>query len=1762
MIDTLDRMMGELQLLKEQTLTASRPTPPFPNSAPSFRFEHPPIIPQHLKPPWQEQFSASAYPSFQSQAPTNIWSQQPVAEVSRPITTSSQYKPHPSPAYQPPHVMAQEKTYRGPTPSIPDLIKKDPSEFARLKIALDNLLPPDGTELFKFQILMDHLKLDEARLIADAYLNSPSPYTDTMAALSEKFGQPHQLALRKIAGVMDAPDIRRGDVEAFERFALQIRALVGMLKTLGPDGEVELKCGSHVARLLSKLPAEMRSEFRRHMCRHPGVVYNLTDFSDWLQLETWCQDSSTQLGATGQKERVIQKPERLREAKSVKRMATILHGSENLPTKEPVESVSSKPAVHSKKKGPLKAYCPYCDTEDHYLSQCPIFQSFDKAQIIDWIKTNQRCWRCGRSHQAAQCNLKKACSLCQGKHLQILHEVNAKSVKEGTCLVSSATEILHLDKPSDSTRVLLKVIRVLLRNGDKTLDTYAILDDGSDRTMLLSSAAQQLGLTGTPEDLALRTIRQDIQTLHGACVSFTLSPIMQPQKSFHIANAFTAQRLGLAEHSYPVTMLKRRYRHLTDLPLQTFSRVSPLLLIGADHPHLINPIEPVRFGSPGGPAAMRTRLGWTLQGPAKSLESQLESQQCLYTSCSPLSVELQRNVEKLWQVDVLPYKSEKEVTRSKEDHEALQILEARTRRVDVKGVLRYATPLLRRKDAPLFQATQEATLPSLRSMERRLSKDPVRAAAYMDEIERLVTSGFVAKLQPEVASQSQESWYIPHHMVQHNGKNRVVFNCSFRHKGLNLNESLLPGPVLSPSLVGVLLRFREHSIAISGDIKGMFHQVCLLPEDKPLLRFLWRNMNRDEPPHSYEWQVLPFGTTCSPCCASFALQRHVLLHSEPGEEVRFSIERCFYVDNCLQSVSSIEEAQQLVKKLRQLLASGGFEIRQWASNRPEVISHLPSKARSDKLELWLSQDRQEAHESTLGLNWNCETDTLSLKHRPIDYGEPTMRNIYRTLASQYDPLGFIIPFTTRAKIIVQQLWDKHRDWDDPQLPHDLLHQWKTWKGELVHLSELTLPRCYTLPHMDLSDIAREVHIFCDASERAYGSVAYLRSEDHYGNAQLSFLMARSRVAPRKQISIPRLELCAALTGAQLAKLLQTELTFKVTTCTLWSDSTTVLNWLHSTSCHFKVFVGTRITEIQELTNPKDWRYVDSTRNPADDITRGKSLTELASPNRWTQGPDFLLLPPDQWPSCPSLGASDPEDGIELKRSAICHMANTTPGNQTPEAQRFNTWAELVEATAKEIQNAAMQGDPAGSNSPTAGAYTEAEQQILRQIQMDCFPEDYHLLQAGKPIPANSRLLCLAPQYDANHRLIRVGGRLRRAESLDLSVVHPVVLDPTHVYTRLLIQDVDARLGHPGPERVFAELRRTVWILRGREAVKRHQHSCMDCRRWRANPASQQMADLPPARLRLFKPAFYSTGMDCFGPFWIKIGRRREKRWGILFKCLTTRAVHIDLLTSIDTDSFLMAFRRFIARRGKPAEVYSDQGTNFKGGEKELQQAFSIMSPDLQQKLAKQQVRFRFNPPAAPHFGGTWEREIRSIKNALYTSVGSQTVSEEVLRTVLTEIEGILNAKPLGYVSADVADIDPVTPNYLLMGRPDSSLPQVVYPEEEALGRRRWRHSQILVDRFWSSFIRHYLPNLQTRMKWQRPMEDITEGAVVLLVDPQLPRASWQIGRVTKILTGSDGHTRTAEVKIRDKTYTRPIVRLIVLPAIKDEDDQVGEPSSV
>ncbi|KAI2656414.1 Aspartyl/glutamyl-tRNA(Asn/Gln) amidotransferase subunit C [Labeo rohita] len=648
----------------------------------------------------------------------------------------------------------------------------------------------------------------------------PQPYTAALQALQDKYGQPRQLVQSELGAILSTPPLKLGDANAFDSFALSVQSLVGMLRTLEGQNGYELLCGSHVDRLLSKLPPAYRDSFveyclsREILQTGTDKMYTLPDFAEWLQIKSQVKRISSRAAAMFQSET----PKAFGRARGAPHPRE--HSRPVLLTRESVAKTPDPTPPKSSFKP--KPYCPHCDNRDHYLNSCETFKKLTNAQIVAWIKDGKRCWRCGRFHAVESCNLKRPCKICKELHLTVLHD-SISDTTRAVLTVSLPSTQIYLDRPNRTPRVMLKVVKVLLHNGPRTMEAHAVLDDGSERTLVLSPVVQQLKLTCTPELLHLQTVRQCHTELEGSSVSFEVSSVTKPTKRFTVPSAFTATGLSLAEHNYPVAALQRAYRHLRDLPLPPVDRVKPLLLIGSDMPHLLMPIQPVCRGPEGGPIAIRTQLGWSLQGPMSPKQPSRCYQQCLHITTAQPHDELIRHVERLWLVDTLPY-NERMVTRSKQDKDTLAMLQNAITRVDVDGVQRYATPLLQRMPMTILHAGKEAVLPSLRSTERRLARDHERAKAYCTEIHKLESAGYVAKITTEEAHNTSESWFIPHHMVHHNGKDRIVFNCSFQHQGQSLNSQLLAGPMLGPSLLGVLLRFRQHTVAVSGDIKGMFHQ--------------------------------------------------------------------------------------------------------------------------------------------------------------------------------------------------------------------------------------------------------------------------------------------------------------------------------------------------------------------------------------------------------------------------------------------------------------------------------------------------------------------------------------------------------------------------------------------------------------------------------------------------------------------------------------------------------------------------------------------------------------------------------------------------------------------------------------------------------------------------------------------------------------------------------------------------------------------------
>lgn len=310
---------------------------------------------------------------------------------------------------------------------------------------------------------------------------------------------------------------------------------------------------------------------------------------------------------------------------------------------------------------------------------------------------------------------------------------------------------------------------------------------------------------------------------------------------------------------------------------------------------------------------------------------------------------------------------------------------------------------------------------------------------------------------------------------------------------------------------------------------------------------------------------------------------------------------------------------------------------------------------------------------------------------------------------------------------------------------------------------------------------------------------------------------------------------------------------------------------------------------------------------------------------------------------------------------------------------------------------------------------------------------------------------------------------------------------------------------------------------------------------------QKMADLPQDRVLPDMPPFSSVGMDYFGPFEIKRGRTSVKRWGVIFTCLNTRAVHLEVAGSLDTSSCINAIRRFICRRGTVVTIRSDQGTNLVGAQKELKKSLEEFNHDeIRETLLNRRIEWKFNPAAGAHHGGVWERLIQSLKRILCSVTKEQVMDDEALQTVLCEVEAIMNDRPITTVTNDKNDVEPLTPNHLLLLKT-----KPVMPPEDIYSRRRWRQIQYLADLFWRKWVREYLPIMQPRNKWNKVRRNLQPGDLVVIVDNTAPRNSWVLGRVLQTQPGSKGLVRSALIKTKTGILQRPVNKLCLILENKD-----------
>ena len=1419
--------------------------------------------------------------------------------------------------------------------------------------------------------------------------------------------------------------------------------------------------------------------------------------------------------------------------------------------------------------------CLFCKKPGHALHKCRKLMERSVEERVKFVQSEKLCFGCLKhGHISKNCTSRSVCDKCQKFHPSCLHQDREKSDKEKRSKNSQQQTKTNQEtermsdsqeqesKQATSNRVVQQrskgctssVIPVYVSTMNEPENerlVYALLDTQSDTTFILRDTAESLNSKSEPVQLKISTITSKTKIVSSHKLKDLQVRGLNSEVRIKLPTTYTRNYIPANRSHIPTRRTAEKWSHLKHLSEEMAPELDCEvgLLIGYNCPQALLPLEVVS-GERDQPFAQKSLLGWSIIGYSDT-DSDYEdeigvSHRIIIKQVLP-SVEpthklknevhfVRRNkVKEVITPDGIIKMLEMDfVERSVEEEQVSQ--EDLVFLTKVKGGIKQKQnghlemPLPFKQAKPELPNNKPCAEHRLRCLERRLRKDERYFNDYVTFMQDIIKRGDAEKV-PEAELNNRPAWYIPHHGIYHPQKPhkiRVVFDCSAKFQNTSLNEHLLSGPDLTNTLVGVLCRFRKGHVAIMCDIERMFHQFHVAPEDQDYLRFLWwEGGNLDQPPSVFRMRVHLFGAASSPGCANFGL-KHLAAQGKSKfspATVKF-IQRNFYVDDGLTSVDSDQEAVQLVREARELCRTGNLHLHKFISNSQVVIATIPKEecaASATDLDLALGEPKTER---ALGVQWCVTSDTF--RFRVVVKNNPfTRRGVLSTVASIFDPLGFVSPFILVGKRILQRMCQEKLGWDEP-LPEDLKPQWEAWLRDLQNLSAIKIPRCY-VPLTFNKDRQYELHSFSDASVDGYGMCSYLRTVTKSGEVQCTLVMGKARVAPTKVMTIPRLELSAAVVATRTASFLKRELELQDIQEYYWTDSKVVLGYISNDAKRFHVFVANRIQRIRSSTEPRQWRYIASQQNPADHASRGMMTKELLESN-WFTGPSFLWQKelPEEDVKVKEISTKDPE----LKVTQVFTVTAKEEKSFSERLEKFSDWTRVVKAIARLRRRVKHAKNSKGMSkeSTTLEERKDAEEFIICTIQSESFSKEIKSLKEKTEVTASrSKIHQLSPFLD-NHNILRVGGRLTKA-SLHPNVKHPAILPKKHHVSRLLIKHFHEKIHHQGRGMTVNEIRANgIWIIGCSTEVSSFIFKCIKCRKYRKGNQDQRMGDLPSERLEATPPFTYS-GMDCFGPFCVKEGRKEVKRYGLLFTCMCSRAIHTEVLDDLSTDCFLNALRCFIAIRGNVSQLHCDQGTNFIGAKNEL---FTLTT---QEKVKELGISFIFNPPASSHMGGVWERQIRTIKNVL-RSILDQSASRldtSSLRTFMYEAMAIVNSRPLTVECInDPAGPEPLTPNHILTMKSAIILPPPgQFVKEDLYLQKRWKRVQYLANIFWTRWRKEYLLNLQQRNKWNKTRRNARINDIVLLQEDCVPRNQWKLAKVVEVTPGADGRVRKVKLLVSD-----------------------------
>lgn len=1457
------------------------------------------------------------------------------------------------------------------------------------------------------------------------HMSPEDGFKEAKRLLRKRYGNKFKIAESFLQKARGWQEIKSEDEKTLSSFAVFLRECYNTMQDL--EYMQEIDHASHIQVLVSKLPYKLRDRWRTKtdiIQEEIGRAVRFVDLVEFVEKQARIISNPIYGNVQGDFKNQERKGYgRKQEAKTRNKgasFATLTSSAYKVP-----------PPKHQETE--TKEKCLFCQERDHSLAICTSFQKKTMEQRLKFVKDEGLCFGCLKraAHIARDCKKKLTCDICQRRHPTALHRKEWDKKEESSNEEAGVEEDKHEEKTvkancgytdfseEDCAQTVVPVM-VGTAGGPSVL-TYAFLDNGSNAVFCSKDLMKKLQIKGQKTKLQIQTLNKE-SVSDSLILSGLIIRDLDAKNELQLPKVYVQDTIPIAKENIPTQEDISKWGYLKNVHIHSID-ADVGLLIGRNVPKASEPCQVVGSQS-NGPYACRTRFGWAVYGLMKKSNF---SQKAVVHRVITTEHDTEKQIKKLFNHEFGERLVDEKPEKSIEDHQFLAMME-RSSKLE-NGHYELCLPLRDCSDPlPNNRVQAEARLNQLR---KKFQKQPSLFSEYKTFMENIIQQGYAEEVPTKDLNHDRKVWYLPHHSVRHPRKQklRVVYDCAAEFRGVSLNKELLQGPDLTSSLVGVLTRFREERVAVMADIEAMFSQIKVPKGDRDLLRFLWWPCGDIEKPVlEYRMTSHIFGATSSPSCASYALQKAAKDNASPTEIVYDTVMKAFYVDDCLKCLPSEEEAIHLVRDLTRVCQSGGFRLTKWISNSKRVLETVDETERAKEVNnIDLEKDSLPT-ERALGMLWCADSDKfkykIEMKEKPL-----TRRGILSTVSSIYDPMGLAAAAILPAKIVLQDLCRQKFEWDQ-EISEERLSSWQGWLSGISRLEEFQIDRCLKPPDFgELSSV--ELHHFSDASELGYGTVSYLWMQNHSKEVHCTLLMGKARVAPLKQITIPRLELAAATVAVKVNSMLKKELTIPIDETFFWTDSKTVLRYIRNEAARFHTFVANRVAIIRDGSDVSQWRYVPSEENPADDCSRGMAIDKFLHSRRWLNGPEFLWehqsarLREDPFEE--KIPTSDPEIRVTM------HAITTTMRNDSVESllQHFSSWHKLKKTVAwilrikQELRERVWSTKGKTSNDPsmevkdgistkksnlhkkgiaalTTKDLRNAEEAIVKYVQRSTFDEEIKVLTSSKKdqgstsrnkaLKGSSSLWHLDPFLEDD--MLKVGGRLRRA-AIPSEAKHPIILPKESRISELILYDIHESTGHMGRNCMLARLHERYWMVGANAAARKIVGKCISCKKQRARPVEQKMADLPAGRLAAHEPPFSYVGVDYFGPIEVKQGRSMVKRYGVVFTCLAIRAVHLEKADSLDTDSCINAIMRFISRRGPVKEIRSDNGTNFVGAEREMRKEIDKWNQaKIHESMLQRGIDWVFNPPSGSHFGGVWERQIRTIRKIMCSVAKEQTQSDE------------------------------------------------------------------------------------------------------------------------------------------------------------------------